>query len=147
MGRDINPDFLWMSFIVLYPLIFSSKKSLYFLSNVIIVNTWMCLTYQLPSIFYFCVFVTGPLIFSCYRRDKGMVESVSLTFYIFMLIKTLRVNQVIWALGLPVLMHYVSAHSSPYKEIFALYSFFFSDGKMMCLLCMIYCTALSTKKV
>lgn len=126
---------------------FFFKKYLYFLSNVIIVNTWKCLTYQLPSIFSFCVFDTGTLIFSCYRRDKGMVESVSLTFYIFMLIETLRVIQVIWALGLPVLMHYVSAHSSPHKEIFALYSFFFSDGKMMCLLCMIYCAALSTKKV
>lgn len=64
-----------------------------------------------------------------------------------MLIETLRVNQVIWALGLPVLMHYVSAHSSPHKEIFALYSFFFCDSKLTCLICMLYCTAVSTKEV
>ena len=119
---------------------------LYFLSTWS-VNTSKYLTYQLPSVFYFCLFVTGILIFSCYRKDRGMVESVSLTFFIFMLIETLRVNQVVWALGLPVLMHYVSAHSSPHKEIFALYSFFLCDGKMMCLLCMIYCAAVSTKKV
>lgn len=121
---------------------------LYFLSKVVIINTWKCLTYQLLSVFYFCVFVTDVLIFSCYRKDKGMVESVSLTFYVFLLIEALRVNQVIWTLGLPVLMHYVSAHSSPQKEIFALYSFFFfCDGKMMCLICMIYCTAVPTKEV
>lgn len=96
--------------------------------------------------FLFLCFVTGILIFNCYRKDKGMVESVLLTFYIFMLIETLRVNQVIRALGLPVLMHEVSAHFSPHKEIFALYSFFFCDSKMMCLICVIYCTAVPTMK-
>lgn len=64
-----------------------------------------------------------------------------------MLIETLGVNQVIGALGLPVLMHYVMSHSSPHKEIFDLFSFFFCDGKMMCLICMIYCTAVPPEEI
>ena len=94
------------------------------LCKVVIMNHFQVFDISGLSIFYSCVVVTDILIFSCYRKDKGMVESVSLTFCIFMLIETLRVNQVIWTLGLPVLVHYVSAHSSPHKEIFALYSFF-----------------------
>lgn len=118
-----------------------------FYPRVVIMNHFQVFDISGAFNFLFLFSCHRHLIFSCYKKDKGMVESVSLTFYIFMLIETLRVNQVIWTLGLPVVVHYVSAHSSPHKEIFALYSFFLCDGKMMCLICMIYCTAVPTKEV
>lgn len=144
MGRDINPDFLCMSFIHFISYFFFKK---------IFVFSIHCNYSKHLNVFDISVTFNFLFLCLCHRHpDFQLLQEGErygwITYLLYIHVnKTLRVNQVIWALGLPVLMHYVSAHSSPHKEIFALYSFFFSDGKMMCLLCMIYCTALSNKKV